>query len=151
MKYYTFKLSYEKSFVRVSVIEKTTLADLAQLLLEAIDFELDHAFGFHSNLKNPYHHYMDKQFTLFSDHGEAESEADTGVKKTKVSSVFEEGEAMLFHFDYGEDWRFIVKCESIEKLKSEKGIIKLRKNKEVLEIQGEFPEQYPEYDEDEEL
>ena len=64
-------------------------------------------------------------------------DSDTGVKKTFVSEVFNEKDKMLFHFDYGEDWMFVVMCETIEKTSNRK------KKPEVLEIAGKFPEQYP--------
>jgi hypothetical protein len=50
---------------------------------------------------------------------------------------------MLFHFDYGDDWHFIVTCVKTEETKSQ-----FRKPK-ILEKQGTPPEQYPDYDEDE--
>ena len=85
---------------------------------------------------------MKREFTVFADQGEGRLECDTGVKDTEVCDVFTEGEKMLFHFDYGDDWIFIVQCLSIEKTNSRK------QKPEILEVVGTFPEQYPDYDDE---
>ena len=37
-----------------------------------------------------------------------------GVKKVKVEEVFiERGKTMLFMFDYGDDWRFVVEFKKV--------------------------------------
>lgn len=126
----------------VRVVEQSTLFELADALLGAIGFDLDHAFGFHSNLKNAYDNDMEQEYTLFADQGEARLDHDTGVEKTFIGDVFDKGKKMLFHFDYGEDWMFIVECIEIETSTSRK------RRPEVLKVVGRFPEQYPDYEED---
>ncbi|MEM9400776.1 MAG: hypothetical protein AAF984_11260, partial [Verrucomicrobiota bacterium] len=110
MTYYTFTITFgsgaDKAVAKVRVIEKTTLYDLADVLLWAIDFDLDHAFGFHSNLKSPYDKKMEREYTLFADQGDARLASDTGVENTLIGEVFEKKDKMLFHFDYGDDWMF---------------------------------------------
>lgn len=142
MTHHTFSISYNQAKAYVRVSETASLQELAEVLLESIGFEMDHAFGFHSNLKGPYAKNETKQFTLFSDHGDRNLDSDTGVENTAVNAVFSEKEVMLFHFDYGDDWRFIVTCEAIETTKSRK------RKPEILEAPGEFPEQYPDYEGD---
>lgn len=147
MTHYTFKLTYGKGksapTTKVRVLDRETLLNLADVLLDSVGFELDHAFGFHSSLKSPYDRNMEREFTAFADHGDANIDSDTGVENTDVSDVFKKGDKMLFHFDYGDDWCFLVQCISIEKTPSRK------RNPEILEVIGEFPEQYPDYHEDE--
>ena len=148
MTHHTYSLTYgsgkNKAVAKVRVLETASLFELADILLTAIGFDLDHAFGFYSSLKSPYDRNMKREFTFFADQGESRMDSDTGVKNTEVNTVFDEGDKMLFHFDYGEDWMFIVQCESIEKTTSHK------RKPEILEVKGEFPEQYPDYEEDEE-
>ncbi|WP_213075151.1 hypothetical protein QQE94_00580 [Fervidobacterium pennivorans subsp. shakshaketiis] len=64
-----------------------------------------------------------------------------GVKNTKVSQVFEKPrQRMLFLFDYGDQWHFIVELKKI--VEPEQNI----KYPAILETFGEAPEQYPEYE-----
>ena len=148
MTHYTFSITLgsgqDEAVAKIRVIEKTTLFDLADALLDAIGFEPDHAFGFHSNLESPYDQNMEREYTLFADQGERRLASDTGVEKTWISSVFESGDRMLFHFDYGDDWMFIVECLEVETTANGK------RKPEVLEMKGEFPEQYPEEEEEDE-
>lgn len=142
MTHYTFTLTHGKATARVRVIDYYSLYGLADVLLEAIGFDLDHAFGFHSNLSNPYARNEVKEYTLFADQGEERLPSDTGVEETEVCDVFSEGETMLFHFDYGDDWMFHVTCTAIETTKSRK------RKPEILSVEGTFPEQYPDYEEE---
>jgi len=117
-----------------------SLYDLANAILEAIDFDNDHAFGFHDNLKNPYR--SKESYTLFADQGEAEDEAAKGVSDTEIGEVFaRKGKKMLFHFDYGDDWQFLVTCLGIQPLD------KARKAIQMMSITGKPPVQYPDYEE----
>lgn len=138
MLHYTFSITYDDAVAKVKVLESCTLYELASVLLKSIGFDMDHSFGFHSDLKSPYAKNMKKQFTLFADNGDKSIESDTGVESTEVREAFHVGETLLFHFDYGDDWMFHVKCLAIESDSSKK------KKPEILEVKGEFPEQYPE-------
>jgi hypothetical protein len=69
--------------------------------------------------------------------------APKGVKSVAVNQAFEKGKKLLYLFDYGDEWRFIVECKKIER--SDGG-----KYPRVLESKGEAPEQYPDYDEEDE-
>lgn len=142
MTHYTFRLLHSQGFTKVRVIETASLLELADILLESIEFELDHAFGFHSDLTQAHAPNQQKEFTCFADQGEAFVDHDRGVENTNVNEIFSEGETLLFHFDYGEDWMFFVTCEKIETTKSR------RKKPEILEVEGDAPEQYPEEAED---
>lgn len=66
------------------------------------------------------------------------------VKNTPVSDAFKKGKKLLYLFDYGDEWRFIVQCKRIEEAEPKKRYPK------VLESVGDAPEQYPEWEEDEE-
>ncbi len=68
-----------------------------------------------------------------------------GVKGVPVSDVFQqEKQKMLYLFDYGDDWTFEV--QFLRREAAEKGARYPR----VLESKGAAPEQYPDYDEEQE-
>jgi hypothetical protein len=50
---------------------------------------------------------------------------------------------MLFHFDYGDDWYFLITCTDVKESSSKKRF------KKVVSTQGVPPVQYPGADEDE--
>ena len=53
----------------------------------------------------------------------------------------EPGQAMQFHYDFGDDWRFDVKLERIEPPDAR------IKAPAILEKHGKSPKQYPDWDE----
>lgn len=142
MTHYTFVLKSNEAQTKVRIINTASLFELADALLSSIGFELDHAFGFHSNLTRPHAPNQKKEYSLFADQGEGLVDHDTGVENTEINTVFSEGETLLFHFDYGDDWMFQVTCEKIETSKSRK------RKAEILEVKGELPKQYSDYEEE---
>lgn len=78
---------------------------------------------------------------LFTDMGEANPGA-LGVKKTKIADAFPAvGHALLFLFDYGDEWRFRVK------LKATGSRLAKTRYPRIVASGGEAPEQYPDPDE----
>ena len=119
-----------------------SLEDLAAAVVSAFGFDLDHAFGFYSNLKGDYYR-SEERYELFADLGEA-SEGVRSVRRTKLGTAFPEvGKTMLFLFDYGDEWRF--KVELIGLGRKENAVYP-----RVLKRVGEAPPQYPGLEEDEE-
>ena len=135
----TFHVTHGDFSVTLVHSEKHTLQDLAETILKAVKFDCDHCYGFYNNLKNPYR--STEEYTLFADIGEDAKEGDTGVCSTDLIHVFQPKKKLLFHFDYGDDWHFIVTCLKIEETKSN-----FRKPK-ILDPKGTPPVQYPDYDE----
>lgn len=125
----------------VEMPSKGSLADLAEMILKAMDFDDDHAYGFFDNLKNI--HRSKEKYTLFADHGHAEDDNEKGVSKTSVETAFPKvGKKLMFLFDYGDDWHFLVTCSGIaEDVKSSKPF-------RVVSVTGERPVQYPDFDEE---
>lgn len=115
-----------------------SLYDLAEFLIKTVGFDLDHAFEFCDNLKNPYR--SKERYTLFADMGDAMTDDERGVKDTRVSAVFRPKRKMIFHFDYGDDWFFLVTCTAVKESTAK------RKFKKVLSTTGTPPEQYPDPD-----
>ena len=107
----------------------------------AFDFEFDHAFGYYSDLKDPYSR-KGERYELFADMEDGDSDAGS-VERTTVAEVFRvPGKKMLFLFDYGDDWRFLIEA----KAPGEKAP-KTRYPRLVTSV-GKAPQQYPDYDEE---
>jgi len=119
-----------------------SLYDLAAAIVQALDFDFDHALGFYSK---PDEYVFDSpvRYELFADlegGGEARS-----VKRTKIAQAFPAvGSKMQFLFDYGDNWRF-----QVEVIGQGEAIPRARYPK-VLKAVGKPPPQYPPEDETEE-
>lgn len=115
-----------------------TLYSLAEAIVDSFGFYFDHPFGFYDNIKKWSN--SNEGYELFADIGE-ESEFK-GVKRTKISKAFHQIEKkMLFLFDYGDEWHFIIELKGIESSKEGK------KYPFVAEAIGNAPSQYGEADE----
>jgi hypothetical protein len=123
----------------IAIPEGSTLYRLAEAIVGSFGFYFDHPFGFYNNITQ--WTKSEEGYELFADIGE-ESKFD-GVEKTKVGKVFHETKKkMLFLFDYGDEWHFIVKAKGIEP-QSESAKYPL-----VVESVGDAPPQYGEPDEE---
>src|ERR671927_927303 len=81
-----------------------SLEDLAAAIVGAFGFDFDHAFGFYGSLGYRYHD-AEERYELFADLGQTD-EGVRSVRRTRLSAAFPEvGKAMLFLFDYGDEWR----------------------------------------------
>ena len=103
-----FRASLRPKLYRdIEIDSGKSLYDLAEGIVGAFDFDLDHAFGFYSKLTGYYHNSPIK-YELFADLEGGESDAGS-VKRTKVAQAFPDvGSKMLFLFDYGDQWQFKV-------------------------------------------
>jgi len=119
----------------LAIPEGLTLYKLAEAIVYSFDFNFDHCFGFYDNIKRWTESY--EGYELFADIGE-ESEF-RGVERSKVKEVFDKIEKkMLFLFDYGDNWHFIVELTGFESPKEGE------KYPFVLESVGDAPPQYGE-------
>lgn len=136
----------EKCYREIEATEDKTLAKLAQWIVKAFDFDLDHAYGFYNSLKLNYFD-SDEKYELFSDMDSGVEPIGKGipksVEKTKISSVFTQlGQKMQFVFDYGDEWRFLV--EYVETGTKEPN----GRYPRVTKREGFPPPQYPIFDDD---
>jgi hypothetical protein len=117
----------------LAVPQESTLHGLAETIVDSFHFAFDHAFGFYDNItKWP---NSNEAYELFADIGE-ESKFK-GVKGARVGKVFDRvKKKMLFLFDYGDEWHFIVELTGIEMAK-EGG-----EYPSVAESVGDAPPQY---------
>lgn len=156
MKHYTFTIRISPSqnpyaeedapeaSLTLAIIGEPTLEDVAGLLLDAIGFAADHLFGFHENLKEPIPTPNKRSFSLMADQFPEDCPNEKGVENTLATELFEPGKTVLFHFDYGDDWRFRVTCDSLTEAQQGQ-----KQGVRILSRTGKFPEQYPDFDEDE--
>ena len=140
MKTFIFKISLQenpKIYRDIEVLENTNLYKLAEVINDAYDFAFDHPFGFFDNLTDPYQ--SKKSYDLFADIKD-EGIEPTGAKsvgKTKVKEVWKSvGDKMLFLFDYGDEWLFVVELKSFGDKDSAK------KYPVTLNKIGKSPKQY---------
>jgi hypothetical protein len=145
MKTFIFKIKLlnDKKIVReIEVLEGTNLYKLAEAIIDAYDFDFDHAFGFFSTITTdwPSMAKSEKMYELFADM-EDQGIGPTGaksVKKTKISEVWENiSDKMMMLFDYGDDWRFVMELADFGEKESK------TKYPRVLKSVGKAPEQYP--------
>lgn len=137
-----FRASLEPTIYReLEVAGTSTLYALAEAIVASFDFDFDHAFGFYSKLKGNYL-ASPRRYELFVDMGEGEGGAQ-GVKRTLAAEAFSSpGSKMLFLFDYGDEWVFLV--ELIGRKPKEP---KVKLPRLVLST-GEAPEQYPSFEDE---
>lgn len=146
MKTYIFKthLFRDKKISRgIEIKENTNLYKLAEAIIGAYDFDFDHAFGFFSTVGERYFDSK-RKYELFADM-ENEDIEPTGagsVKKTRIGEVWKNiGDKMLFLFDYGDNWLFVVELGDFGAVKPK------TKYPRILKKSGQAPEQYPEVEE----
>lgn len=137
MKEHHFTLSFEDFTAELVLGGEWSLHYFAAFIIETVGFDFDHAFQFCDDLGNPY--ASAERYTLFADMGVDDAD-DPGVENTHVSAVFRPGRKMLFHFDYGDDWFFLVECTDVKESTAK------RPFRKVLSTRGSPPEQYPDYE-----
>jgi hypothetical protein len=123
----------------IAILGRSTLYTLAWAITRAFNFDFDHLFGFYSSIHNYSH--SNEWYEYYLDTGDEPPDAEytTDVKKAKVSEVFDSvGKEMLFHYDFGDDWRFLV--EFMGKEPREEG----KRYPAVIERVGKGPRQYEE-------
>jgi len=145
--YYTFNVWLHNDYPptktkrvirKIQIAGTKSLYNFAKVITQAFDFYFDHCFGFYSDFKR--YHDSEKAYELFYDLDDVESPLPhvKSVKRTKIQQVFKHpGDKMLFLFDYGDGWRFVVELEDIKQ--AEEWDLK----PVVLESVGKAPEQYP--------
>ncbi len=137
-------LQDEPSIYREIEVEgRKTLSDLAEAIVHAFGFEFDHAFGFYSKLTRCDVMRSQAKYELFADMGEQTTAKS--VRRTPMAEAFPHvGHTMLFMFDYGDDWRFVVEVIGLGQKAA-----KTRYPK-VLKKVGRAPEQYGSWEDDDE-
>ncbi|SRR6266576_6636449 len=138
---YIFKVYLEEDIYRTIELEgATSLYQFAEAIVSAFNFEFDHAFGFYDNIDDIYE--SNEVYTLFYDSGNPVNPNEKSVKKSHIYKVFKPNKRMVFLFDYGDDWMFLVECLGVADPEAGKKYPIITKKK------GKAPEQYPDYDDE---
>lgn len=130
---------------RNKIVRKIQVGDvydlnyLAEAIVDAYDFDLDHCFGFYDYIDS---RKQKEVYELFTDLPDVEhTPGAKGVENVDITSVFNhDGKKMIFLFDYGDGWKFTVKRTSLEKGR--------RIHPRVILNDGKKVEQYPPCDEE---
>ncbi len=134
-----FKITLEKAWAKIAIDSTLTFDELAYAILKAFDFDSDHLYQFlyrnEFGLERKIIHSFMKEDNFMAENSPATSETTIGELGLAP------GDALIFHFDFGDDWRFEVDLEKIEPVNSR------RKRPKLVERYGTPPEQYPSWDE----
>ena len=144
MKTFIFKtnlIDNPKIIREIEILENDNLYKLAEAIINAYNFYFDHCFGFFSKIAESRYFDSEKKYELFTDLIEEGEELElTGagsVKKTKVKEVWQNiGDKMMFLFDYGDNWQFIVELKEFREKDTNK------KYPRLLKKIGRAPKQY---------
>jgi Plasmid pRiA4b ORF-3-like protein len=128
-----------KVYRDIEIASAQTLHDLAEAIVQAFDFDFDHAFGFYSKLTgNIYDSPL--RYELFADMGESDARS---VKKTRIAGALPSvGDKMRFLFDYGDEWHFQVAV--VGHGQAQPGV---QYPRQVASV-GKAPRQYPDPDDE---
>ncbi|MEO0456802.1 MAG: hypothetical protein AAF152_09495 [Cyanobacteria bacterium P01_A01_bin.114] len=150
---YIFKVSLGEIWRRLAISGEATLSHLSGLILDSVDFDSDHLFMFN------YTNEVGRKVEAMCPY----SDGELFTSEVQIGSLpLAEGGEMEYIFDFGDWWKFEVKLETVEpepEPEPEKGFAKKTKAKkrrpksgkslgEIIEVHGEAPPQYPDYDEE---
>lgn len=120
-----------KIYRQIVVPEDITFTDLCHIILDAYEFDYDHLYRF---LIGPY--YLEAEIPTDSELG-----ADPEIKERLTVFNFEKDCVFYLHYDFGDDWMFVIKVL---------GKTECKKNNWFLEKEKGRLIQYPENGEGEE-
>lgn len=118
----------------IQISSSATLHQLHRAIINAFDFDDDHMYAF----------FMDNHYWSHSNVylREKMDPADRLAKNCKLEKLhLSKGDQFKYIFDFGDEWRF--QCKVLRELDVQTDI------PGVIRSVGEAPEQYPEWDEDE--
>ncbi len=128
---FIFKVSLGDAWRRIAIPASHTWHDVAYTILDAFEFDDDgHLFNFEYKDRFGSRVFIEREEAPFAD-------------EVKVGDIgLQAGSAVLFRFDFGDDWHFDMILEAINPPDKRQKISK------ILEKYGEPPRQYPDWDED---
>ena len=133
---YIFKVSLDKkTWRRIAISSTDVLDDLHDAIQKAFEFDNDHLYQF--SFRN---HFGIEQRVP---HPMCEEEFSTDEFEIKDLPL-RIGEKMEYVFDFGDYWQFTVELEKIEPPNPK------FKRAKILESHGKAPEQYPDWEDDDE-
>lgn len=134
----TVKLPGFAASRKLQIAANDDLHSLAYVICRAFDFEFDHAFGFYSETNSRRYYNSKRKYEKFADAGQG-SDGALPVSGTPVLEAFPKiGSKMLYLFDYGDDWHFIVTRDKPPPGESTTPLPR------IVASRGKAPIQYPE-------
>lgn len=134
LKTYVISVSLGKGCYRhIKISGKATLEDLHSVILEAFEFDDDHAHAF----------FLDN--SAWSDDSYYSQFLDDGSRYScdyTLFRVLSEKQKFLYIFDFGDEWRFSCNVLHVTDEKCDEP--------EIVKSVGEAPEQYPDFDDEDE-
>lgn len=132
---YEMKVSLEDDCYRnIRIGKQETLEKLSEVILDAFDFDDDHAHAFHMD-----DNYRSRTNVFYSDR--VDEEWPTTHEVTLRQMALKRGNKFMFQFDFGEEWHF--QCKVLRELAEKTD------TPSVIESVGKAPEQYPSWDDEE--
>lgn len=117
----------------------SSLFELGDAILQAFAFQMDHAFGYYDNVDD--HYDSGEKYTTFADFLDDDDPDNGGsVRGTPVSALFRPGAEWLFLFDFGDDWRFRLRCAETGRTG------RAGQPARVVAAHGTPPPQYPDFE-----
>ncbi|MBN1967769.1 MAG: hypothetical protein JXR48_02105 [Candidatus Delongbacteria bacterium] len=137
-------LKFNKNPYRIfEMSADATLGELADSILDLFEFDCDHLYGFYDFIKN--RRNSRERYEL-----EPYDRETLSVKSVFLNDVFRVGKKMLFLYDYGDQWKFMVKLEkSRAMIDDDSDLFEDYGDYNLLKSVGESPEQYRNYEEEE--
>jgi Plasmid pRiA4b ORF-3-like protein len=124
-----------KNYREFDIGGNSSLYELAKVINQLYGFLFDHAFGFYDNLDDLYK--SKTVYELFADMGDPVVDGAKSVKKTKIVEAFaRDDDAMLFLFDYGDEWMFKIERCGLSDVDLPKDVWRMTKSV------GKSPKQY---------
>jgi hypothetical protein len=129
---YVFKVSLDKDIWRkIMLSHKQTLLDLHLTIQKAFDFDNDHLYAFYMDGKR----YSRQVYNSIMN-GEGPYVDDAVIGELEIY----QGQKILYLFDFGDSWKFEV--ELLKIINDDE----LVEESQIVEIKGEAPDQYQNYD-----
>lgn len=127
-----FKVSWQKSWRKIIINTSENLDTLSYAITQAFDFDFDHLYCF--ELKD--------RCGIIQKFNHPAMEEDLFTDETRIQDLdLTPGQQILFTFDFGDWWEFLLTFEEVQPKKQKKAF-------SIIEKKGQAPEQYPDYDED---
>lgn len=152
---YTIKVALmhnKRTYRNIEIAGSQTFASLHEAIFTAFDRYEEHLYSFFfpgertKSMRRMYDspeitHPMNVQEMAGMLEKEIHSAAETKILQAKLT----EGAYFYYLFDFGDEW-----WHELTVLKSEPGSVSVKSLPRVIKKSGESPEQYPDYEEDEE-
>jgi len=118
----------------IQISKSATLYKLHKAIINAFDFEDDHAHAFFMD-----NHYWSGYAAFFSMKMHGDERLTKSYKLEKLNLI--KGDQFKYVFDFGDEWRF--QCKVLRELEELSDIPR------IIRSVGESPEQYPEWEDEE--